>query len=190
RRLRECLSCSRERGSPNLSPQRARLMLPRQLLLFSGALLLSGCLWPVREKTDLTVAELAARPLDLAPQVAPRMPPAAAKPPPPPPTPTPPPPLPVADVQTTAFMQEGDQRTRPRLDLRIPPEVPGSEAPRIEFRTRLGKTPTKGEREAREREVRGIYPELPPLPAEPAALPGPGGHPYTLADLHQLAAQN
>src|SRR5439155_1651683 len=86
--------------------------------------------------------------------------------------------------QTTALMQADDRRPRPRLDLTIPPEVPGSEAPPIKFRTR------REDREAREREVQQIYPPLPPLPAEPPALPGPGGRPYTLADLHQLAAAN
>ena len=38
--------------------------------------------------------------------------------------------------------------------------------------------------------IRKLYPPLPPLPDEPAALPGPGGKPYTLADLQQIAAGN
>jgi cobalt-zinc-cadmium efflux system outer membrane protein len=157
-------------------------MPSRRLLLFSGALLMSGCLWPVHEKTDLAVAELVARPVDLAPETAPRMPPATSA--------KPPPPLPAADVQTTVFMQAGDPRTRPQFDLRIPPEVPGSEAPLIKYRTKLSKPPTPEELDAREREVYGIYPELSPLPGEPQALPGPSGRPYTLADLQRLAAEN
>ncbi|MBV8611926.1 MAG: TolC family protein, partial [Singulisphaera sp.] len=35
-----------------------------------------------------------------------------------------------------------------------------------------------------------LYPELPPLPVEPRTQPGPGGKPYTLADLQRLAAAN
>ncbi len=35
-----------------------------------------------------------------------------------------------------------------------------------------------------------MFPNLPPLPAEPTAVPGPEGRPYTLADLQQLAAAN
>jgi cobalt-zinc-cadmium efflux system outer membrane protein len=70
---------------------------------------------------------------------------------------------------------------RPRLELNIPPEIPGSEAP-------LVKLPK--DKAALQREVARLYPELPPLPAEPTALPGPDGHPYTLADLQQLAAAN
>ena len=33
-----------------------------------------------------------------------------------------------------------------------------------------------------------LYPELPALPVEPKPQPGPGGKPYTLADLQRLAA--
>jgi cobalt-zinc-cadmium efflux system outer membrane protein len=35
-----------------------------------------------------------------------------------------------------------------------------------------------------------LYPEPPPLPEEPAPVPGPHGRPYALADLQQLAAAN
>src|SRR5437016_1921816 len=46
-------------------------MLPR-LLLLSGLLLLGGCLWPVREKTDQAVHDIASHPFDLAPETPPR----------------------------------------------------------------------------------------------------------------------
>jgi cobalt-zinc-cadmium efflux system outer membrane protein len=65
--------------------------------------------------------------------------------------------------------------------LNIPPELPGSEAPRIQIPT---------ERAAGEREIARIYPELPPPPVEPEVVPGPDGKPYTLADFQRLAAAN
>jgi cobalt-zinc-cadmium efflux system outer membrane protein len=64
-------------------------------------------------------------------------------------------------------------------DLRIPPRLPGSEAPEIHVSTQMT---TK--------EIDRLYPPLPPLPVEPKALPGPGGKPYTLAELQRLAATN
>jgi cobalt-zinc-cadmium efflux system outer membrane protein len=70
---------------------------------------------------------------------------------------------------------------RRNLDLKIPRELPGSEAPEIRMprdKTRL------------EQELRRIYPELPPLPSEPTPQPGPEGRPFTLSDLQRLAAAN
>ncbi len=63
----------------------------------------------------------------------------------------------------------------------FPPEIPGSEARRIE----LPKEPA-----AKQREIERLFPALPPLAAEPIPLPGPNGRPYTLADLQQIAAAN
>ena len=68
-----------------------------------------------------------------------------------------------------------------RLDLSIPPQIPGSEARRLE----LPKEPT-----AKQREIERLFPELPPLPAAPIPQPGPNGQPYTLADLQQFATAN
>jgi Outer membrane efflux protein len=68
-----------------------------------------------------------------------------------------------------------------RLDLEISPRLPGSEAPRIVL---------PRDEAAAERAIALLFPELPPLPAEPKPLPGPGGKPYTLADLQRLAAAN
>jgi len=78
-------------------------------------------------------------------------------------------------------MQRGDLANQKRLDLNIPPQLPGSEAPRI-------KIPT--DRAAGEREIERLYPELPPMPVEPKVASGPGGKPFTLADLQRLAAAN
>jgi cobalt-zinc-cadmium efflux system outer membrane protein len=63
----------------------------------------------------------------------------------------------------------------------IPPEIPGSEVPRVQLPT---------EHKARVQAIQQLYPELPALPEEPKPLPGPEGRPYTLADLQQLAAVN
>jgi cobalt-zinc-cadmium efflux system outer membrane protein len=87
-------------------------------------------------------------------------------------------------VRTVAWTQSQPDSTsrrapQPKLDLEISPRLPGSEAPRV----RLPR-----ERAAAEREIDRLYPELPPLPVEPRPQPGPGGKPYTLADLQHLAA--
>jgi cobalt-zinc-cadmium efflux system outer membrane protein len=96
------------------------------------------------------------------------------------------------DVQTVAYLEPAqspnqspgtDQKANgeKHLDLNIPPEIPGSEARRLE----LPKDPA-----AKQREIERLFPELPPLPAEPTPVPGPNGKPYTLADLQQIAAAN
>ena len=88
------------------------------------------------------------------------------------------------NVVAAAWTQPGPDGpgTPPRkLDLEISPRLPGSEVPRVLL---------PGDKAAVEREIDRIYPELPPLPAEPTVQPGPGGKPYTLADLQRLAAEN
>jgi cobalt-zinc-cadmium efflux system outer membrane protein len=65
--------------------------------------------------------------------------------------------------------------------LNIPPEVPGSEARRLELPREPG---------ARQRAIEQLFPDLPPLGAEPLPVQGPNGRPYTLADLQQIAAAN
>ncbi len=77
--------------------------------------------------------------------------------------------------------QEGPVGARRRLDPQIPPRLPGSEAPRVVL---------PRERGAADQEVERLYPELPPLPAEPAVVPGPAGRPYSLADFQSMAAAN
>jgi cobalt-zinc-cadmium efflux system outer membrane protein len=172
----------------------------RRILLLSGGLLVSGCAWPVRETTDATVRELVEHPFDIAPEPAPeagRSPPDApardrTSPRAPATRATAPDSHVPTYVETTAWMQlpavpnggetAPPEQTRARkLDLNIPSRVPGSEAPRIVL---------PNERAAMEREVARIFPELPALPAEPKVLPGPGGKPYTLADLQRMAAEN
>jgi cobalt-zinc-cadmium efflux system outer membrane protein len=150
-------------------------MRQRRLLALAGSLLLGGCLYHVRERADEVVCTLATQPYDVQP-ASPPDPTKKAE------TPT----APVLDVQTTAWMQPvpGTQKTpdgRPRIDLTIPPGIPGSEVPRLE----MPKEPA-----AKKLAIERIYPELPPLPTEPVAVSGPDGQPYTLAALQQLAATN
>jgi cobalt-zinc-cadmium efflux system outer membrane protein len=152
----------------------------RWLFLFA-ALLLSGCLYHVREATDAAVRDLAAQPFDLSPtsppaKEAPGAPVKESK----------SEPAATTDVQTTAFMeaQPGDQKQPSLLEkrLKFPDDVPGAEAPRFDF----GKMTKEEKAEA----VRKWYPPLPHVPETPDAQPGPGGKAYTLADLQQIAAAN
>lgn len=141
-------------------------MSPWRLLLLLGLLPASGCLWPVRDNTDQAVRELAARPFDLASYTANA----------------------TTDARTADLMRDDRPPDLPpaaprKLELTVPRELPGSEAPPIPGFKDL--TPV-----ARERLIRRLFPELPPLPPEPRALPGPDGHSYTLADLQRLAAAN
>ncbi|HWB08996.1 MAG TPA: TolC family protein [Pirellulales bacterium] len=87
-------------------------------------------------------------------------------------------------AQTAAWMPPpndsiaaGDRR----LQVNIPPRLPGAEVPRIE----LAPDDTM-----RMEEIGSIYPELPPMPIEPQPLPGPEDRPYTLTELQRIAAAN
>jgi cobalt-zinc-cadmium efflux system outer membrane protein len=164
-------------------------MSRRRLFALLSLLAVGGCLWPVQEKTDHEIALQAAHPFDLGPeQAADTARPAESSPIKPSPFPSKPGTvsMPPMDVQTTALLQPADQPagaapTPQKLDVTIPSPVPGSEAPRIQL---------PKENAAKEAEIRRIYPALPPLPEEPTPLPGPGGRPYTLADLQRIAAEN
>jgi cobalt-zinc-cadmium efflux system outer membrane protein len=189
----------------------------RRLLLLAGCLLTAGCAWPVRDATDQTVRELVEHPFDVAPDAMPNaISPAQAQPGQPTPsssrsdaqgkqplhapnvvddaagTPTAVGPaaprirLQDAEVQPVAWRQPRPTLGGPtgppgKYTLTIPPKVPGSEAPRIVL---------PRDREAAAREIERLYPELPPLPVQPVALPGPGGKPYSLEDFQRLAAAN
>jgi cobalt-zinc-cadmium efflux system outer membrane protein len=189
----------------------------RRLLLLCVILMANGCAWPVRDATDQTVRELVEHPFDVAPDASPdatnpaQAPPGQA-------TPTvgrsdaeskpaldaprllqrgawsgtpvdagtPRIRLQDAEVQPTAGTQAqvgpgGPTGPAGKYNLTIPPKVPGSEAPRIVL-------PKDGVAAARE--IERLYPDLPSLPVEPVAQPGPGGKPYTLEDLQRLATEN
>jgi outer membrane protein, heavy metal efflux system len=174
----------------------------RRRLLLSGALLLSGCLYHARERTDQAVCDLAAHPYDAAPPavVSNGPPQAAAE-----EVAKMVPVIPPTDVRTTALMQGRGVAAFDALDglaqiafeqvgpnpkledikkkFNIPQEVPGRDAPPVPS----GPWATP---EEKLRDLRRFYSELPPLPQTPKALPGPDGRPYTLADLQQIAAKN
>jgi cobalt-zinc-cadmium efflux system outer membrane protein len=165
-------------------------MSMRRLLALTGLLLLSGCSYHVRQQTDETVCDLASRPLDVsAPpdDLAPSLPlpriagPAAAAPRKPANSLIPP-----TDVRTTALMLGGEDInpavSGDKLEVNIPLGVPGAETERI--------LPLPKDETERAKVLQRLYPNLPPLPAEPVPLPGPEGHPYTLADLQLIAADN
>jgi cobalt-zinc-cadmium efflux system outer membrane protein len=170
------------------------------LLYLSAPLWLGGCLYHVREKTDQVVCDLAAHSLDPQPTVlarptssnqpardaeAGRIPVSSAKwaqggveenrws------------PSATTDLQTVAYLQKADDAAKLKdikEKLKIPEILPGSEAPIIQ--------PLPKDEVARQREVRRLYPELPPMPTEPIPLAGPNGNPYTLSDLQHIAATN
>jgi outer membrane protein, heavy metal efflux system len=169
------------------------MFLRRRLLAFSGSLLLCGCLYNARERTDKIVCDLAAHPLDLT---------AAQTPTGKPPTTTPM--LPPPDVQTSALLladspvsplpeggirqvvfqgQEALIQKDGKKLFEIPKNLPGADAPK--FPQELSKDP-----DVRLKQIKDLYKELPPLPKAPVAQPGPNGNPYTLADLQQIAASH
>jgi len=173
----------------------------RRRFLLSGALLVSGCLYHARERTDQMVCDLAARPYDVAPAsqtVAPDTAPKKVA--------NKMPVLPSTDVRTTALMegkgappagdapsgvvQAGFEQVAPNPKVEdikkkfdIPREIPGRDAPAVPS----GPWATPQDKL---QDLRRFYAELPPLPEAPKPLPGPNGQPYTLADLQQIAARN
>jgi cobalt-zinc-cadmium efflux system outer membrane protein len=134
-------------------------------------LLLAGCCYPVGEKVDGTVCDLAARPHDLQPLLpadqGPAVPPAAS------PGPT--------GKATEPGPTDGKVKGK-RPVPSVPPELlPGGPVPPID----LGKGPAE-----RQAALAKLYPPLPPLGDEPVPSPGPEGQPLTLADLQRLALSN
>jgi cobalt-zinc-cadmium efflux system outer membrane protein len=167
-------------------------MMHCRYLTIAAILLVAGCAYNSRERVDQSVGSLTCHPYDQqppAPVTSPSVipPPTTAN----PATPAPngetfAPPRQGTDVQTVAWLESGQSLNQPsagerHLDLNIPPEIPGSEARRLE----LPKEPA-----AKQQEIERLFPELPPLPAAPIPQPGPNGQPYTLADLQQIAAAN
>jgi cobalt-zinc-cadmium efflux system outer membrane protein len=167
--------------------------LPR-LLPLTALIVLSGCVYGVRERTDQVQCDLAMKPYDLAPpgQAGPSK--TADSPEKLPPPKVVPPgdgqgaaPAAETDVQTAAFLQADPEKPlTPQQKLmlertKIPEVVPGSETqlPNLEKLTP----------EERRRVFLETYPDMPPLEAEPEPQPGPGGKPYTLGDLHEMAAR-
>jgi cobalt-zinc-cadmium efflux system outer membrane protein len=151
-----------------------------RLLPLTALLLLGGCTYHIREQVDRVPCDLALHAYDVAPpgQVEPprlasdadKVAPATA-----------------SDAQTTALLQApepekpGAKPEKPIRRLEVPGIIPGSETPPI----KLPEDPKE-----RQRVLQKLYPDLPPLEPEPPAQPGPGGKPFTLADLQELAARH
>jgi cobalt-zinc-cadmium efflux system outer membrane protein len=162
---------------------------PRWLLASLG-LAVAGCLYPVQEKVDHTVCELAMRPRDLAP-VSSESPPRPAE---PKAEPGAPPALsrPPADAETAETIRRAaqvDDKPPPGGDLssrlKFPPDLPGANVPPIEL------PPLTPENAAKRRAVIDkLYPPQTPLGPDPQPRPGPEGHALTLADLQRLALTN
>ncbi len=161
-------------------------MRRRWMLILNGLFMASGCVYHVQERVDQITCDLANHPFDVAPanpapkttvEVKPAEPAAnGAK----------APAGPAYDLQTTAYMQQEPARRlfdsqKPVVDrLKIPGEIPGSETALVVL---------SKDRATQQAEIKKLYPELPPLPIEPHELPGPDGHPYSLASFQQIAAQ-
>lgn len=160
---------------------------PRWLVASLG-LLVAGCVYPVQEKVDRTVCDLAIRPRDLAP--------VSCEPPPKPAEPEPGPRvLPAscrsADAATAEAIgrasaeDEKPPERGPAPRLTIPPDLPGGNVPKIEL------PPLTPENAAKRRAIIDkLYPPLPAPGPDPRPLPGPDGRPLTLADLQRLALAN
>lgn len=158
-------------------------MVSRRLWWPLGLVLLGGCCGPLPDHTAAVVDRLAARVRDIEP--------------PPPAEPSPAGPSapsesrPRLSLEVDAGKEDSSQpagagqidKTLPaapaRQPLRVPPELPGANAPPI--------TLPEGESE-KERALNDLYPPLPPLSPELRPAPGPEGRPLTLSDLQSLAA--
>lgn len=187
------------RNDTGLSPagffsDRKRSGMSRTRLLLLGLLLLSGCRGgPVAQETDRVLLELAKQPFDPAPPPSSHpsldrkrevaspstdarssdqkaVPLATSE--------------PETDIHTVAFLQDDKRAREPRkYELKIPPGLPGSEAPPLPNLSKMN-------RDQKQRTIQRLYPELPPLQDEPAPELGPNGQAYTLADLQKMAAEN
>jgi cobalt-zinc-cadmium efflux system outer membrane protein len=163
-------------------------MRRRWMLILNALLLASGCVYHVQERVDQVSCALATHPFDIAPELpvvkaTTQTRPSGAE-----PTGGQPSAAGAIDIQTTSYFQQGPAsrgslpQSQPANRLKIPGEIPGSETAPIVL------APSSS-RAARKTEIDKLYPGLPPLPVEPQPLPGPDGHPYTLASFQQIAAQ-
>jgi cobalt-zinc-cadmium efflux system outer membrane protein len=189
-------------------------MLPRSATRWLAALglaLAAGCLYPVRDKIDKEVCDLAHQPIDLQPvtvqEPASPMPrsqasllPAGFEVPvlPPPTTPEKLPTTPAQQGTPGAQQPRGGKAGQPGEE---PParEGPGPSPPTSPYALPPGLlpggrtlTPWKVPSDPAQRRefYRRLFTPLPPLGPDPTPVPGPGGRPLTLADLQQLAMSN
>jgi outer membrane protein, heavy metal efflux system len=165
--------------------------LTRSLLCAVGLLALAGCFAPVQQEVDHTVCGLADHLMD--PEPLPIGPPGQNPQPPQSPDggatgagPSARVILPVAAQAPAEAAQPTPPSPAPRRDrLKIPPELPGANAPQVTF------PPAEPKYQAeRERVINELFPPLPELGPDPQPAPGPSGHPLTLSELQHLALSN
>ncbi len=133
---------------------------------FAALIAISGCLYPVAQQVDSSVAESASLPRDLQPVSHAAEPWPGAK------------DEPAVDLAVPA---KAGEKNKP-LFLNIPEDLPGGKLPPIEL-----PKPVKGNEEARTKAIEQLYPTPPSLGEDPPDAPGPEGRPLTLSDLQHLA---
>lgn len=145
-------------------------------------LLAGGCSFPVRERVDLAVCDIASQPFDAQPlaatdQTAPK------------PAPVKGPELVPAGYQSAnqGKGESGQPQSGRTLaeSLKYPPDLPGSQVAPIDLPAHDPKNPA-----IRESAIDKLYPTMPELGPDPPAVPGPEGHPLALAELQRLAMSN
>ena len=177
-----------------------RFMSLRRVLVLSGSILFTGCVYNAQDRTNRMVCDLATHPMDPAPPTThvtgvvsrttgptgPTQPATDAQTSallcsnaPPPPT---------QGIRQVAYQDNGPgQPPQTVADIKkkfnIPSDIPGADAAPIP--NEFSRDPA-----VKLQQIRAIYAKLPPLPDAPKAVPGPNGKPYTLADLQQIAAAN
>ena len=85
----------------------------------------------------------------------------------------------------TQPMKPMQVKEAPRDRLKIPSDLPGAQVPPLEL-----PSPDPSQRKEREEAIRRLFPDLPPLDADPTSIPGPNGSGLTLSDLQRLALSN
>jgi cobalt-zinc-cadmium efflux system outer membrane protein len=143
-------------------------------LLLLPVLLLGGCLFPVNEKIDATVCDLASRPRDLQPQFGADQSPLERAP----------------ESEKSESREKGKEDKGRKEDvpeklqrrLTVPRDLmPGAPVPPF---------PKRKKNTTEKEYYRELYPPLPPVGEDRPFPLGPEGRPLTLADLQKLAAAN
>jgi cobalt-zinc-cadmium efflux system outer membrane protein len=156
------------------------------MLFLCAAMVLVGCTYNSNQRIDQAISKIGSKPYDIDPETptsAPAPKKAAASGPALPDEAGEVPKVPT-DVKTANFLQEAEKKKdekKDALNLTVPEALPGSEAgplPNIKDRTQL------------KEEIKRRFGPLEPLPDAPVPQPGPGGKPYTLSMLQEIAALN
>jgi cobalt-zinc-cadmium efflux system outer membrane protein len=170
-----------KRGGWRMLPVSCRWVSPALALVLTA-----GCLYPVRDKVDRVVCDLAVVPRDEHYRRA-----AEAK-----------PTSPASDPQakaggrkpadkdatlTLVSAQKPAEPDQPRIldRLKIPDSIPGASSAK-DFKLPELKPENKAERD---RIINEAYPPLEPLGPDPTPLPGPDGHALSLSDLQRMALE-